>query len=313
MKVAILIQQPISLFELGYAVELFALPKTRIANWYDAEVVTFAAGLQSGVGGVGLSVRQVQNLDSYDMLLVPGWPFSDIEVPAALRKSVNDLVQRQGRILTFCTGAFLLGELGLLDQKQATTHWAYADEFQQRYPQTHYVDDVLYVYDGQIGCSAGSAAGIDLSIEVIRNDYGYEIANQVARRLVMSPHRNGGQSQFVESPIIKTPNRFSSALDWAVNNLSQKMTIDDLAKHALMSRRSFDRKFRAAFNMTPNQWLIQQRLNSAKLLLESTDHSIDSIANKVGFESGVSLRYNFRKFLTLSPGAYRQQFGRKLA
>ena len=310
MHVAILIQQPIALFELGYAVELFALPKNRYSNWYETEVVTFANGSQTGIGGVSLQVKQINDLDNYQMLIVPGWPFQQASISEALAKAINKLLHRGGRILTFCTGAFLLAELGLLDGKKATTHWAYAKDFQQRYPNATYVDNVLYVFDGQIGCSAGSAAGIDLSMEVIRSDYGYQIANQVARRLVMAPHRSGGQSQFVEKPLFKSPNRFSIALDWALNNLHQKFSVEQFADQALMSRRSFDRKFRAAFNLSPQQWLIQQRLEKAKALLEETDLSIENIAVLVGFDSAMVMRHHFKKVLTLSPRHYREQFGR---
>lgn len=309
-KVAILLQEPVSLFELGYAVELFALPGTRYHHWYESEVVTFSANIQLGIAGVGVRAREVDNLDLFNMLVVPAWPFAKVGVSEQLRKAVLSLHHRGGRILTFCTGAFLLGEVGLLDRRRATTHWAFADEFQQRYPNTEYVDDVLYVYDGQIGTSAGSAAGIDLSLEVIRRDYGFEIANQIARRLVMSPHRQGGQSQFAESPVIKTPNLFAGALDWALKHLSDKITIDELAQKAAMSRRSFDRKFRAAFNLSPQQWLIHQRLDKAKALLESTDLSIDQVAVLSGFDNAITLRHHFKKSLTLSPGQFREQFGR---
>lgn len=311
LKVAILVQQPIALFELGYAVELFALPKTRYPNWYNTEVVTFADGPQAGVAGVSLQIKQVTNLDGYDFLVVPAWPFQQAEVSPILANAVIKLHQRNKRIITFCTGAFLLAESGLLNGRKATTHWAYAEEFCQRYPAIEYIDNVLYLYDGVIGCSAGSAAGIDLSMEVIRNDYGYKIANQVARRMVMPPHRSGGQSQFVESPIITGPNRFSSALDWALNNLQHKITIDTLAQQALMSRRSFDRKFRAAFNLSPQQWLIQQRLNKAKILLEETDLSIDKVASLSGFDNTLSFRRHFKKVLTLAPRQFREQFGKQ--
>jgi len=309
MKVAILAQGPLALFELGYAVELFALPQKHFSNWYQTEAVTFAEGLQSGVGGIDLQVKFLQQLDDYDMLVVPGWPYQSAVISVALAQAIRSLHKRGGRILTFCTGAFLLAELGLLNHKQVTTHWAYAEDFQQRFPSVRYVDDVLYVYDGCIGCSAGSAAGIDLSIEVIRSDYGYQIANQIARRLVMAPHRSGGQSQFVETPVLKTPNRFSAALDWAVGQLGNKITIDELAEKAVMSRRSFDRKFRAAFGTTPNYWLIQQRLKRAKQLLEISQLSVEQIAEQTGFDNGMTLRHHFRKHVTLSPRQYREQFG----
>ena len=310
MRVAILIQQPVSLFELGYAVELFALPQTRYSGWYETDVVTFAEGPQAGIAGVSVAASKVADLDGYDMLIVPAWPFNFATITASLANAVHELAQRGGRMISFCTGAFLLAELGLLNNKKATTHWAYATTFRYRFPEVNYIDDVLYVYDGHIGCSAGSAAGIDLSMQVIRGDYGYQIANQIARRLVMSAHRSGGQSQFVEKPILKSPNHFAAALDWAVARLNEKISINALADRAAMSRRSFDRKFRSAFNMSPQQWLVQQRLEKAKVLLEESADTIEQIAAQCGFESAMTMRHHFKKVLTLPPRQFREQFGR---
>ena len=310
-KVAILLNQSPAMFELGYALELFALPAQRYPEWYQTEVVAFGPQTQRAIGGLEVRAKQVSSLEAYDMLVVPGWPYAQMDPDVDLSLSIRQLIARGGRVLSFCTGSFLLAELGLLNDKKATTHWAYADDFRRRFPDVEYLDNVLYVYDGQIGCSAGSAAGIDLSLTVIRADYGYQIANQVARRLVMSPHRSGGQCQFVDAPLLQNPTRFSEALDWATRNIRAKISIDRLANRALMSRRSFDRKFRAGFGMSPQQWLIQQRIVLAKELLESSELSIDEIATHVGFESVVTLRHHFRRLVTLSPRQYRDQFGHR--
>ena len=311
MRAAILVQTPISLFELGYAVELFALPANRYDQWYETQVITFAGGMQQGIAGVELNVSRVVDLDPYQLVIIPAWSIQHSVLSEPLAEAITNHFFRGGRLLTFCTGAFLLAELGLLNGRQATTHWAYAENFRQRYPKVNYVEDVLYLYDGKIGCSAGSAAGIDLSLEVIRQDYGYRIANQVARRLVMSPHRSGGQSQFVETPILKTPNRFANAIDWAISHLAEKITVAQMAEQAVMSRRSFDRKFKAAFNLSPQQWLIRQRLGKTKELLENTELTIEQIAILVGFDNAMTMRHHFRKFYTLSPSQFRQQFGQK--
>jgi AraC family transcriptional activator FtrA len=167
---------------------------------------------------------------------------------------------------------------------------------------------VLYLYDGKIGCSAGSAAGIDLGLEVIRQDHGYDITNQVARRLVLSPHRQGGQAQFVETPVLAVPNQFSETIDWALSHLNEAIDIDTLAARARMSRRTFDRKFRSSFDMSPKHWLVVQRLEKAKRQLEEGHQNMERIAAQSGFDNASTLRHHFRKILGISPRQYRQQF-----
>jgi AraC family transcriptional activator FtrA len=212
--------------------------------------------------------------------------------------------------VSFCSGAFLLAELGLLDGRKATTHWRYAEFFKARFPSVHYVDDVLYVYDGKIGCSAGSAAALDLGIEIIRQDFGYKIANQVARRLVLSAHRQGGQSQFVETPVLQSPGQFAKALDWALKHLSEAIDVNNMAERANMSRRTFDRKFRSSLNQSPKEWLTTQRLNLAKELLEMETANVEKVASLCGFESAITFRHHFRKNIGVSPGQYRKQFNK---
>ncbi|TNF24017.1 MAG: helix-turn-helix domain-containing protein, partial [Vibrionaceae bacterium] len=229
-------------------------------------------------------------------------------VPERLANEVRAFAQAGKRLLTFCSGAFLLAELGILDGRQATTHWRYAEQFKARFAKVDYVDDVLYVWQDPIGCSAGSAAALDLGLAVIRHDFGYKVANQVARRLVMSAHRAGGQSQFVEAPMLEVPNQFAGALDWAQQNLTAPLNVDQLAARANMSRRTFERKFRASFNLSPNEWLIQQKIERAKGLLEETTLPLERLAEQSGFESVVTLRHHFRRLLGVSPKQYQQQF-----
>lgn len=318
IKVAVLTRDHGALFELGCAVELFGLPRPEFDPWYQCEVVTFSPGPLNMLGGLQMTARQVDSLDDYDMLIVPGWPARGADLDPVHREALLRFYAAGKRLLSFCSGAFLLAELGVLDGRKATTHWRYADIFKQRFPAVQYVDDVLYVYDNSIGCSAGSAAAIDLGIEVIRRDFGYNIANQVARRLVMSAHRKGGQSQFVETPVLERASQFTQALDWAIKNIRDTIDINLLAKKALMSRRTFDRKFRSTFNMTANEWLIQQKLNLAKALLESgvqksvnqkaSRCNIDVIAEQSGFMNAVTMRHHFRKSLGVSPRQYQEQF-----
>ena len=221
----------------------------------------------------------------------------------------SEVPERTG--VDFCSGVFLLAQLGLLNGKKATTHWRYADTFMERFPSTTYMQDVLYVYDGIIGCSAGSSAAIDLGLEVIRQDFGHHIANQVARRLVLSAHRKGGQSQFADNPVELEKGQFSQALNWATNHLAEPINITTLAQKANMTRRTFDRKFKANFNITPKTWLTHQRLNLAKSLLEKKDLDMEHIAQLAGFSNATTMRHHFRQELNLSPTRYKEMFNQK--
>ncbi|WP_395373609.1 helix-turn-helix domain-containing protein [Marinicella sp. W31] len=308
-NIAILTHQNTPLFELGCAAELFMTNRPEIENWYQAEVISFEnQPINVGHSSIQLLLKQVSSLRDYDFLIVTSWPVSHPHINSLLKQEVLALFARGGRIISLCSGAFLLAETGLLDQHKATTHWRYASDFKRRYPQVHYVDDHLYVYDGRIGCSAGSAAALDLGLQVIREDFGYHICNSIARRLVIPPHRQGGQSQFVEAPVVKHNNHFTETLDWANRNISKRIHVDDLAQKANMSRRTFDRKFRSSLNMSPKDWLIQQRLKQAQHFLETTSNSIETIASQSGFDNALTLRHHFRQRLGTSPSEYRKQF-----
>jgi len=306
-RVAILVDEGLALFELGCAVELFALPRPEIPNWYQADVVSFSTQPLSATGGLLVQPMVISSLSDYDMVIIPSWPINR-SVPDPMSRELKLFFSSGGKILSFCSGAFVLGEVGLLDGRRSITHWRYADEFKQRFPATEYVEDVLYLYEGNIGCSAGSSAAIDLGIEVIRSQYGYQIANQVARRLVLAAHRSGGQSQFVEAPVPKPASQFSETLDWAIAHIGDTIEVSQLADQANMTRRTFDRHFRKTLNMSPKEWLICQRLERAKNLLESTEQNIDVIAHHSGFETAMAMRHNFRKYMGLSPSTYRKQF-----
>jgi len=310
LKVAILTCEAVSLFELGCAVELFALPRPDIKNWYQAEVVNLMESGQStqmAAGNIRMQCKNITSLKGYDRLVIPSWPL-DKPVTKILVSEIQQFYKSTGRIISFCSGAFLLAEIGLLEFHSVTTHWRYADQFSRRFPQLDFKPDQLFVLDEKIGCSAGSSAAIDLGLEVIRHDFGYDIANQVARRLVLAAHRDGGQSQFVETPLFKTKNQFSHTLDWAIKNIDQNLHVNQLAAKASMSRRSFDRKFRSALNMSAKQWLLYQQLERAKQLLENSLISIEKLASASGFETALSLRHHFKKQLGISPSQYRLKF-----
>ncbi len=309
-KVAIVVSPNLALFELGCATDLFALNRNDIKEWYQTDVVSFFPSplSTSGQANIHVDVMQVSHLDDYDMVVIPSWSFSSLKIPENMKQSILDVFNRNGRVISLCSGVFVLAELGLLENRPATTHWLYTDTFKKKYPDIEYCQDVLYQYDGKIGCSAGSSSAIDLCLEVIRDDFGYEVANYSARRMVLAAHRSGGQSQFVETPIQQKPNQFAATLDWATDRLATKIDINQMANQANMSRRTFDRKFRSSMNMSPKEWLIQQRLHLAKRLLEVNNDNIDLVAYRSGFEKPETLRHNFRKYLKLSPSQYRQQF-----
>ena len=310
-KVAILAFEQVSLFELACAVELFALERPDINNWYEASVVSLTDNTLKANAGIQLQITQVDTLSDFDLIIIPNWPVALSEVPASLSQMLTEAAQDRKRLISFCSGAFLLGHLGLLNGRTATTHWRYADEFKQMFPYVRYVDDVLYTYDGLIGCSAGSAAALDLGLEIIRQDYNLQTANTVARRLVISAQRQGGQTQFVETPIARVRNSFSQAIDWALQNLSHSWSINEFAEQASMSRRTFDRKFSATFNTSAKLWLIEQRINRAKSLLETDYGSIEQIAGQCGFDSTNNFRHHFKSLVGISPSQYQAQFGRK--
>lgn len=307
-KIAILLGPSVATFELGCASELFALSRPEYPDWYQTDLISFHPGPLMATGGLQLLVPQVQDLTPYDTILIPNWSVSEPEPPEELRAQLLAAYQRGVRLISFCSGAFLLAELGVLRGKAATTHWRYADEFQRRYPDCRYQQNVLYCFDGQIGCSAGSAAALDLGLAVIRRDFGFEIANQVAKRAVISAHREGGQAQFVALPLQKKTNLLSATMDWALLNLNKPLAIEQLADKAGMSRRSFDRHFKASTGISPLQWLLQQRLQLVQHYLEQGQHSIEQISDLTGFGSSLNLRQQFQKQLGISPRQYQRQF-----
>ncbi|MFT2090508.1 helix-turn-helix domain-containing protein [Paraglaciecola sp. 2405UD69-4] len=307
LKVAILAYEKIATFELACAIEIFALPR-EYKRWYQSDVVSFERGPLEATGGIKITAKSIQSLHRYDTLVIPSWTTNSKHVRLDMAEKINEFAEQGKRIICFCSGSFLLAQIGLLQHKQATTHWRYSELFKARFPNVHFVDDVLYTHDHNISCSAGSAAALDLGIDIIRQDFGHTIANQVARRLVVSPHRSGGQAQYVETPIVKNSGSFSATLDWAIENISDAISVSEMAEQACMSRRSFDRHFKKALGTSPKAWLNQQRINLAKQILEVEDLSIEQLANRVGYENGITLRFNFNKYVGVAPSQYQTQF-----
>jgi transcriptional regulator GlxA family with amidase domain len=213
------------------------------------------------------------------------------------------------RMVSICTGSYLLAAAGLLDGRPATTHWSSADHFQRLFPRVRVDPDVLYVDDGDVLTSAGVAAGIDLCLHIVRRDFGASVANSVARRTVVPPHRDGGQAQFVQRPLPEPGAAGTGrARAWALERLHEPLTLRQLSAQESMSVRTFTRRFREEVGLSPGQWLVQQRVEQARRLLESTDLGVDQIARDCGFGSGTSLRQHLHAALGVSPSAYRRTF-----
>jgi len=301
----------LSPFEFAIACEVFGIDRSDLGvPWY--RFLVCAAEQPPIVTAAGFSidgVRGVQALRSADTIVVPV-SHRDNDVPAALIDALQRAHRRGARILSMCTGAFVLAAAGLLDGRRATTHWSHAAELAARYPKVLVDPNVLYVDDGDILTSAGTAAGVDLCLHVVRQDFGARVANAVARRMVVPPHRDGGQAQFVEEPIPRPGDGdlFGAALAWLERHLDEPVTVEDLARRAAMSSRTFARRFRAATGTTPHQWTLRQRVLAAQHLLETTDEPVEVVASRCGFGTATGLRQHFQRSLRTSPAAYRRTF-----
>lgn len=301
------------LFEFSIAVEIFGLKRPEMGpDWYRFTVASLEG--QAGRTTAGLRVAADAGLEAMETagtLIIPGWPLLK-PVPECLRTLLIRAHARGARIVTICSGISALAATGLLDGKRATTHWQYTDEMRRLYPQVELVPDVLYVDEGQILTSAGSAAGIDLCLHLIRRDFGPEAANKVARRLVVPPHRDGGQAQYIPKsvPITYERNRLGPLLDYLREHLECHHTVAELARRAGMSERTFLRRFEDATGTSPARWLMQIRLQSARDRLEATNAPIDHIAQTCGFGSAANFRHHFREHLSTTPTAYRLTFQR---
>jgi len=243
-------------------------------------------------------------------IIVPGWRGADVPVPGALCEQLVAAHRRGARILSICSGVFVLAAAGLLDNRQATTHWRYTDLLQQRYPAIQVTPDVLYIDNGDVLTSAGSAAGIDLCLHLVRRDYGSVAANRVARRLVVSPHRDGGQAPFIQQavPVAYEGHRLGALFDHLLANLAAPHSVGSLAKLVGMSPRTLLRRFAATTGKTPAKWLLNARLSRSQDLLENSQLSIERIAEEVGFGSVATMRHHFRNQLSTTPLAYRRGF-----
>ena len=299
-------------FEFGVAVEMFGLPRPEMGkNWYRFAAARVDSGVLRACGGVKIQTDgRLSLLAKAGTIIIPGWRGANAPVPDALIQVLRKAHRRGARILTICSGVFVLAATGLLDGRRATTHWRYTDLLRQRFPQITVVPDVLYVDEGEVLTSAGSAAGIDLCLHLIRRDYGVKAANKVARRLVVPPHRDGGQAQFIETavPQAHESGRLGAVMDRMRRRMKADHPLAALAKVAGMSQRTLLRRFEGATGTTPAKWLLEQRLARAKELLEVSAISIEQIAEESGFGSVGTLRHHFRRHYSTTPTAYRVMF-----
>ena len=311
LVVTVIPKQP-SLFEIAVACEVFGIDRSELVDpWYTHRLAAYTAPPFATPEGLFLATPYgLEQLEEADTIIIPGWAVHG-ELPSPeLIDGLRRAHERGARLMSVCSGAFVLAEAGLLDGLPATTHWVYAAEMAERYPKIQVDPRVLYIDTGQILTSAGTAAGIDLCLHVVRRDHGAEVANAVARRMVVPPHRDGGQAQFVDVPVPAADGNGSltDLLDWMVENLDKPLTVDDLAERAAMSPRTFARKFRSVTGTTPRQWLVSQRVLLAQRLLETTDEPVERIAVQAGFGSAAGLRQHFQKEVATSPLAYRSCF-----
>jgi len=302
-------------FEFGIATEVFGLPRPEMGpDWYRFAVCAVDEGPLRATGGFRVMADGgLEMLEKAGTIVIPGWRGAYAEpVPLALIEALKRAHGRGARLMSLCSGVFVLAAAGLLSGKRATTHWRYVEQLSASFPDVRVEPDVLYVDEGSVLTAAGSAAGIDLCLHVVRRDFGPEAANRLARRLVVPPHREGGQAQFIERPVppAREGIRFGPLFDRMRTRLSEEQPIAELASEAGMSVRTFLRRFKAATGMPPGEWLLAERLLRARELLETTSHSIEDIALASGFGSQATLRHHFRMRLGTSPTAYRAQFSR---
>ncbi|WP_219462746.1 helix-turn-helix domain-containing protein [Nonomuraea rhizosphaerae] len=310
--VAVLAFDGMSPFELGCVVEIFGLPRPELdVPWYELKVCAETYEPLRAVGGFTVQAAYgLDDLAAAGTVIVPGVADVRGEVSGTLVAALRHAHGRGARMVSICSGAFALAAAGLLDGREATTHWKYADLLQQRYPDVTVNPSVLYVDDGDVLTSAGSAAGLDLLIHLIRGDHGPNVANAVARRLVVAPHREGGQAQFIQAAVtpVEADDAVARAMAWAMEHLAGSISVADLARVAHMSQRSFIRHFKRQTGTTPLRWVISQRVAASLPMLEGTAAPVEEIGAAVGFESPVTFRHHFARAMRTSPSAYRRAF-----
>ncbi len=309
--VAALVYDGVAPFELGVLCEAWGLDRAdQGVPSFDFRVCAPQPGkVPTSIPGFGLDVSLgLDALSDVDLICLPAMP-RDQHVPPPVIEALRMAHDRGARLLSVCAGAFVLGEAGLLDGRLCTTHWRYVDELQSRFPLAQVKCDVLYIDDGSVITSAGSAAGLDACLHVIRQEFGASVAATVARRMVIAPHRDGGQAQFIESPVPDyTADTLQPVLEWMRINLRQDLSVETLSRKALMAPRTFARRFKAETGTTPYHWVTNQRLLLAEQMLEESDETIERIATRAGFSNATAFRHHFARLRGTSPHRYRSSY-----
>jgi AraC family transcriptional activator FtrA len=309
-NVAVVVLDGVAPFELGVLCEVFGTDRSAQGlPRYDFAICSPGARpVQATPGFTVTPSADLSRLETADLIGVPAMGLH-VEVPEEVTAALRRAVDRGARIVSLCSGIFVLLEAGLLDGKRCTTHWMYAEELADRCPTARVEPDLLYVQDGPLITSAGSAAGIDACLHIVRAEHGAKVANAVARRMVVPPHRGGGQRQYIESPVPPSDaDTLAPLLDWVVEHLQEPLTVEMLAEQAAMSPRTFARRFRAETGTTPHSWITLQRLLLAERLLEEGDDPVELVASRVGFGTAAALRHHFQQHRHTTPMAFRQAF-----
>lgn len=311
-RVAVLAYDGLCTFEFGIAVEVFGLPRPEFGDdWYRFQVCGVGPGPYRAVGGIRVEADGgLDDLAQAGTIVVPGWRDPDEVPPPDLLEALRRAYDNGARLLSICSGVFVLAAAGLLSGRRATTHWRYTDTLARRHPDIAVDPDVLYVDAGRILTSAGSAAGLDLALHLVRRDFGPRVANAVARRLVIPPHRDGGQAQFLDRPLAdRADSRFAALFETLRRDLAAEHSVAAMARLAAMSERTFLRRFREATGTSPADWLTAERVARARDLLEATRLTVEEVALAAGFPTAAALRHHFRKRVGVGPSDYRRTFG----
>jgi AraC family transcriptional activator FtrA len=312
-RVVALVRAPQSTFELACAAQVFGIERPGLPTRYAFTVCTERPGPIATHAGYDMVVTDgLEALEGAGTVVVPGWlPTTKPPSPAVVR-ALRRAHSHGARVVSICSGAFALAHAGLLDGRQATTHWAQADDLAARFPDIRVDADVLYVDHGDVATSAGAGAGIDLCMHLVRSDQGAHYAAHIARTMVMPPHREGGQLQYSAPPHPEQiDGTLAPLLEWITARLDATVTIESIAAHAGVSTRTLTRRFADQLGTSPGQWLLARRVATARDLLESSDLPLDTIARRVGLSSATNLRRRFLTTLGTTPGAYRRTFRAK--
>ncbi|MVU82261.1 helix-turn-helix domain-containing protein [Nocardia sp. ET3-3] len=314
-KVAVVLNDHLAMFEFGVVCEVFGLDRTADGlPAFDFRVCGAEPGKPLISSSPGIQVTPeygLEELRDADLVAIPAFPiYAEKPFDPRVVDAVREAAERGATVLTVCSGAFLAGAAGLLDGRKCTTHWRYVDLLAEKFPQATVDPDVLFVDEGNLITSAGTAAGIDAALHLVRRELGSNVANAIARRMVVPPQRDGGQRQFIERPVLDcNSDSLSDTLHWMGEHLELPHTVESLAARSAMSTRTFARRFAAETGTTPVKWLTGQRVLLAKQLLEETDLDLESLAHRCGFGSGALLRHHFQRVVGIAPVEYRRRFG----